>query len=95
MSSPAAYAASKAALLNLTKWLSVTIAPNVRVNSVSPGGIFRNQPDTFVSKYVAKTPLNRMAKEEDVVGSVLFLASSLSSYITGQDLRVDGGYGTS
>jgi NAD(P)-dependent dehydrogenase (short-subunit alcohol dehydrogenase family) len=65
------------------------------VNSVSPGGIFRNQPDSFVSKYVSKTPLNRMAKEEDVVGTVLFLASSLSSYITGQDLRVDGGYGTS
>jgi NAD(P)-dependent dehydrogenase (short-subunit alcohol dehydrogenase family) len=94
MSSPAAYAASKAALLNLTKWLSVTIAPNVRVNSVSPGGIFRNQPNTFVSNYLAKTPLNRMAKEKDVVGAVLFLASSLSSYITGQDIRVDGGYGT-
>lgn len=94
MSSPAAYATSKSALVNLTKWLAVTTSPQLRVNSVSPGGIFRNQPDTFVAKYIAKTPMKRMAKEEDIVGAVLFLASPLSGYITGQDLRVDGGYGS-
>jgi NAD(P)-dependent dehydrogenase (short-subunit alcohol dehydrogenase family) len=92
MASPAAYAASKAGMVNLTKWLSTTMAPQVRVNSVSPGGIFRGQPTAFVEKYIARTPMGRMAIESDVVGAVLFFSSDSSAYITGQDLCVDGGY---
>ena len=92
MASPAAYAASKAGVVNLTKWLSTTMAPHVRVNSVSPGGIFRGQPTAFVDKYIARTPMGRMANESDVVGAILFFSSDLSAYLTGQDLCVDGGY---
>ncbi len=93
MGNPAAYAASKGGLIQLTRWLATTIAPDVRVNSISPGGIFRNQPQDFVEKYSSRTPLGRMASEEDFQGAVAFLASDLSAYVTGQILRVDGGWG--
>ena len=86
------YAVSKAGLTQLARWLSTTLAPDVRVNSVSPGGIARDQPDEFVSRYEARTPLGRMGKEIDIVGPVLFLASDLSRYVTGHDLVVDGGF---
>ena len=92
MASPAAYSASKAGVVNLTKWLSTTMAPHVRVNSVSPGGISRGQPTAFVEKYIARTPMGRMANESDVVGAILFFSSDLSAFLTGQDLCVDGGY---
>jgi len=88
----AGYAVSKAGVTQLARWLSTTMAPEVRVNSVSPGGIARDQPDTFVSRFEARTPLARMASEEDVVGPVLFLASDLARYVTGHDLVVDGGF---
>ncbi len=90
---PAAYGASKAGLINFTKWLAVTLSPEIRVNSVSPGGIKRNQPLKFIKRYESKTPLGRMAKEEDISGVIAFLASDLSVYMTGQDIRVDGGFG--
>ena len=89
---PAAYSASKAGLNNLTKWLASTLAPKIRVNSISPGGIQRLQPKDFVKKYEIKTPLKRMAKENDVIGSVVFLSTDMSKYITGQDIVVDGGF---
>jgi len=92
MASPAAYSASKAGVVNLTKWLSTTMAPQVRVNSVSPGGIARDQPRSFVEKYIAKTPMGRMATESDIVGAILFLSSDFSAFLTGQDICVDGGY---
>ena len=88
----AGYAVSKAGLTQLARWLSTTLAPDVRVNSVSPGGIARDQPDAFVSRYEARPPLGRMGEEFDVVGPVLFLASDLSLYVTGHDLVVDGGF---
>jgi NAD(P)-dependent dehydrogenase (short-subunit alcohol dehydrogenase family) len=94
MGNPAAYAVSKGGMIQLTRWLSTTIAPHVRVNTISPGGIFRNQPDEFVQKYNRKVPLGRMATEEDFRGAIGFLASDLSAYITGQNLMVDGGWGT-
>jgi NAD(P)-dependent dehydrogenase (short-subunit alcohol dehydrogenase family) len=94
MSNPAAYGASKGGLIQLTRWLTTTIAPKVRVNSISPGGVFRNQADDFVSRYEAKTPLGRMATEDDFRGVVAYLASDLSKYMTGQNLTVDGGWGT-
>ena len=93
MGNPAAYAASKGGLLQLTRWLSTTMAPHVRVNAISPGGVFRNQPEIFIDRYIAKTPLSRMATEDDFRGAVAYLASGMSSYVTGQVLRVDGGWG--
>jgi NAD(P)-dependent dehydrogenase (short-subunit alcohol dehydrogenase family) len=93
MSNPAAYGASKGGLIQFTRWLATTIAPQVRVNAISPGGIFRNQPEKFVNRYESKTPLGRMATEEDFRGVIAYLASDLSKYVTGQNLNVDGGWG--
>jgi NAD(P)-dependent dehydrogenase (short-subunit alcohol dehydrogenase family) len=94
MGNPAAYAASKGGLLQLTRWLSTTLAPDIRVNSISPGGIFRNQPPQFVKRYEARTPLGRMATEKDIKGAAIYLASDLSAFMTGQNLIVDGGWTT-
>jgi NAD(P)-dependent dehydrogenase (short-subunit alcohol dehydrogenase family) len=93
MSNPAAYGVSKGGLIQFTRWLSTTIAPHVRVNAITPGGIFRNQPTKFVSRYEARTPLARMATEDDFRGVVAYLSSDLSKYMTGQALSVDGGWG--
>lgn len=92
MSNPAAYAASKGGLIQLTRWLATTLAPNIRVNTISPGGIWRDQPKDFVERYESRTPLKRMAREDDFAGPVVFLASDLSRYITGHNLVVDGGW---
>jgi NAD(P)-dependent dehydrogenase (short-subunit alcohol dehydrogenase family) len=92
MASPAAYAASKGGLLQLTRWLATTVGPGVRVNAISPGGIERSQSPEFVARYSARTPLKRMAQEDDFRGVVAFLASDLSAYVTGQNIAVDGGW---
>lgn len=93
MGNPAAYAVSKGGLIQLTRWLATTLAPKVRVNTISPGGVLRNQPDIFVKRYESRTPLGRMAVEDDFRGAICYLASDLSSYVTGQNLAVDGGWG--
>lgn len=93
MSNPAAYGASKGGLIQFTRWLATTIAPHVRANAISPGGVFRNQPEAFVQRYEARTPLGRMATEDDFRGAVAYMASDLSKYVTGQTLAVDGGWG--
>jgi NAD(P)-dependent dehydrogenase (short-subunit alcohol dehydrogenase family) len=93
MSNPAAYSVSKGGLIQLTRWLATTIAPEVRVNAISPGGIFRNQPEEFVKRYESKTPLARMATEDDFRGILGYLASDLSKYVTGQIFQADGGWG--
>lgn len=93
LGNPAAYGASKGGLVQLTRWLATTLAPDVQVNAISPGGIFRNQPEVFVMRYIDRTPLARMAIEDDFLGAIAFLASDLSRYMTGQVLRVDGGSG--
>jgi len=93
MGNPAGYATSKAGLIQLTRWLATTLAPGVRVNAVCPGGIFRNQPDIFVKRYVDRTPMQRMATENDLIGAIAFLCSDMSSYMTGQTLFIDGGWG--
>jgi NAD(P)-dependent dehydrogenase (short-subunit alcohol dehydrogenase family) len=68
------------------------LAPDIRVNAITPGGIFRDTKDPFLSRYVDRTPLKRMATEEDFKGAFAFLASGLSEYVTGQNLIVDGGW---
>jgi NAD(P)-dependent dehydrogenase (short-subunit alcohol dehydrogenase family) len=89
----AAYVASKSALVNLTRELAVRLAPDgIRVNMISPGGIERSQPEQFRRRYEARTPLGRMATADDIVGPAIFLASPASAYVTGIDLRVDGGF---
>ena len=93
MGNPAAYGASKGGLIQFTRWLATTLAPAVRVNAISPGGIRRNQPDQFIARYAAKTPLQRMATEGDMRGAVAYFACDLSNYVTGQNLAVDGGWG--
>ena len=93
MSNPAAYAVSKGGVLQLTRWLATTMAPAVRVNAISPGGIERGQVEAFVSRYEARTPLGRMATEDDFLGAVAFFASDMSGYVTGQNLSIDGGWG--
>jgi NAD(P)-dependent dehydrogenase (short-subunit alcohol dehydrogenase family) len=92
MGNPAAYAAGKGGLLQLTRWLATVLAPDIRVNAVSPGGILRNQPNAFIRRYEEKTPMKRMGTEEDVKGAVAYLASDLSTYVTGHNLIVDGGW---
>jgi len=92
MGNPAAYAASKGGMVQLTRWMSTVIAPEVRVNCITPGGVFRNQAEAFVARYEKRTPLARMGKEEDMKGAIVYLASDLSSYVTGQNLMVDGGW---
>src|SRR5437870_1912890 len=94
LGNPAAYAASKGGLLQFTRWLATSLAPRVRVNMLSPGGVERGQAEQFRTRYVAKTPLARMATEEDFKGAVAYLASDLSAYVTGQNLIVDGGWTT-
>src|SRR5437773_1653800 len=71
---------------------STTLAPDIRVNSFTPGGVYRGHPDTFRHAYEQRTPLGRMASEEDYIGAVVYLASDLSSYVTGHNLVVDGGW---
>ncbi len=92
MGQPGAYAASKGGLMQMTRWLSTYYAPDIRINAISPGGVYRGQPDSFHEKYVARTPMGRMASEEDFKGAALFLASDLSNYVTGQNIMVDGGW---
>ena len=92
MGNPAGYAASKGGLIQLTRWLATVLAPDVRVNAITPGGLWRNQPETFREQYVARTPLGRMGTEEDLKGAAAYLASDLSAYVTGQNLIVDGGW---
>ena len=88
----AAYGASKGGLIQLTRWMSTVLAPEIRVNSISPGGVWRGQNADFVKRYERRTPLGRMASEEDLIGAIIYLSSDLSAYVTGQNLVVDGGW---
>ena len=88
----AAYAASKGGLVQLTRYLSTTLAPRVRVNAIAPGGIERGQHEVFQERYLERTPMGRMAKESDLEGVVAWLAGDASAYVTGQVVAVDGGW---
>lgn len=93
MTMPAAYSAIKGGIIAFTKYLATYYAKyNIRANVISPGGVFSRQDASFVKRYADKTPLKRMAFPDDIVGAAVFLSSDASSYITGQNLMVDGGW---
>lgn len=92
MGVPAGYAVSKGGLLQLTRYLATVLAPDIRVNALSPGGVWRMQDEAFHARYKDRTPTRRMATEEDLKGGLVFLASDMSSYVTGQNLVIDGGW---
>ena len=92
MNNPAAYAVSKAGVIQLTRWMASSLAPKVRVNCISPGGLYANQNKIFLERYNKKVLLKRFGKYDDIIGAVIFLSSNLSNYITGQNIIIDGGY---
>ena len=87
-----AYSISKAGVINLTKFLATHLAPNIRVNCVAPGGAENNQDEEFLKKYAELTPLGRMMKKDELNELVEYLCSNKSSYITGAEFVVDGGW---
>ena len=89
---PVTYSVVKTGLIGLTRYLSTYwTANNIRVNAISPGGVFNGQPTEFTDKLHALIPMARMAHKDEYQGAVLFLCSDASSYMTGQNLIVDGG----
>ena len=92
INTPPVYSASKGGVIGLTLYLATYWADKgVRVNAITPGGIASGQNDEFARRYSARVPMGRMARVEEVAAALLFLASDASSYITGQNLHVDGG----
>jgi NAD(P)-dependent dehydrogenase (short-subunit alcohol dehydrogenase family) len=92
INTPAAYSASKAGVIGLGKHLATHWAPKgIRVNVLTPGGVDTGQNETFRARYADRVPLGRMAQADEMVGALVFLASDASSYVTGQNIVVDGG----
>jgi len=90
---PAVYSASKAGVLGLTRYLATYWAEKgIRVNSITPGGIFRGHTDPFLGNYCSRVPMARMGREDELCGAIVYLASDASSYVTGHNLVVDGGW---
>lgn len=92
MDSPPDYHFHKGGMIALTKYLARKLGScNIRVNCISPGGLYDSQNEIFVAKYNKKVPLGRMAGKDDIKGVVVFLASEASAYITGENILMDGG----
>ena len=89
---PPDYFFHRGGLINLTRYLARVLADNkIRVNCISPGGLFDNQPQRFVENYCKKVPVGRMANTDDIKGLVVLLASDASAYINGENILMDGG----
>ena len=89
---PITYSAAKHGVIGMTKYLATYYAEsNIRVNTISPGGVYVNQSEDFVDRLTNLIPMNRMAKKDEYKGSIVFLCSDASSYMTGHNLIVDGG----
>lgn len=92
INTPAVYAASKGGVVALTKYLATYWAKDgIRVNTITPGGTESGQNEIFKERYSNRIPLGRMAQPEEIVGALIYLASDASSYVTGQNILVDGG----
>jgi NAD(P)-dependent dehydrogenase (short-subunit alcohol dehydrogenase family) len=93
LTTPAAYAAIKGGIIAYSRYLASYYGhKNVRVNCVSPGGVFDSQPAQFVKRYSERLPLGRMARVQEIAWPIVFLLSEASSYITGENLAADGGW---
>jgi len=92
LNNPLVYGAAKAAIIQMTRFWAAYWAPRIRVNCITPGGLFTGQDPEFVKKYVSRTPLGRMAGPDDLKGAAVYLASDASEWVTGHNLVVDGGW---
>jgi NAD(P)-dependent dehydrogenase (short-subunit alcohol dehydrogenase family) len=88
-----AYGISKSGIIQMTKYYAKMYGPDIRVNAISPGGIFDGHNNEFIEKYSKRVALKRMAKPEEIINVICFLLSDLSSYVSGADFMVDGGMG--
>lgn len=89
-----AYSFTKAGVIGLTRWLAAYLAPRISVNCIVPGGVENGQSQDFLTRYACLTPMQRMAKKEEIVSVVRFLVEKAPAYLTGAILTVDGGYTT-